>query len=127
MTSQGERVSAIVEAFDDIILGYVLKKLTEVFEALMAASKKNHPDNMTGLVEMGRVKAAKKIPAWLNRVKHSMPSQVTRVLLEQMSDSQKSKHDLRFEAQAVLFEVLVEESLAMDAASYAEWINKSAV
>ena len=49
------------------------------------------------------------------------------MLLEQMSDSQKSKHDLRFEAQAVLFEVLVEESLAMDAASYAEWINKSAV
>jgi hypothetical protein len=54
-----------------------------------------------------------------------MPSQVTRVLMAQMNDSQKSKHDLRFEAQVVLFEVLVEESLAMDAASYTAWINKS--
>jgi hypothetical protein len=125
MTSKGERVSAIVEAFDDFILGYVMKKLTEVFEELMAASKKNHPDNMKGLVEMGRVKAAKKIPGWLKRVKCSMPSQVTRLLMEQMNDSQKSRHDLRFEAQTVLFEVLVEESLAMDAASYADWMNKS--
>ncbi|MHC8325968.1 hypothetical protein [Pseudomonas sp. LB1P83] len=125
MTSQGERVSGIVEAFDDFILGYVLKKLTEVFEELMAASKRNHPDNMSGLVEMGRVKAAKKIPDWLKRVKCSMPSQVTRVLMDQMNNSQKSGHDLRFEAQAVLFEVLVEESLAMDTASYAEWMNKS--
>ena len=48
MTSQGKRVSGVVEAFDDLILGYVLKKLTEVFEELMAASKKNRPDSMTG-------------------------------------------------------------------------------
>ena len=46
--------------------------------------------------------------------------------MDQMNDSQKIQHDLRFEAQAVLLEVLVEESLAMDAASYSEWISKSA-
>ncbi|AWM95129.1 hypothetical protein DJ564_10980 [Pseudomonas sp. 31-12] len=127
MISQEERVSAMVEAFDDLILGYALKKLTSVFEELMAASKKNHPDNLKGLVEMGRVKATKKIPGWLKRVKHSMPRQVTGVLMKQISDSQMFKHDLRLEAQVVLFEVLVEASLAMDAASYAELINRSQI
>ncbi|MGL6246364.1 hypothetical protein [Pseudomonas sp.] len=125
MTSQEERVCGMVEAFDDFILGYVLKKLTEVFEELLAASRKNHPDNMKGLVGMCRVKATKKIPGWLKRVKYSTPNQVTGVLLKQMNESKTFKHDLRFEAQAVLFEVLVEESLAMDAASYARWMNKS--
>ena len=125
MTSQGKRVSGDEEAFDDLVLRYVLKKLTEVFEELMEASRKNHPDNMAGLVELGQVKSAKKISGWLGRVKRSTPCQVTCALTEQMNDSRKLNNDLRLEAQVVLMEVLVEESLAMDAASYLEFINKT--
>ncbi|WP_259698508.1 hypothetical protein [Pseudomonas brassicacearum] len=125
MTSQGKQVSGNVEAFDDLILGYVLKKLTEVFEELMAVSKNNHPDNLQGVVEMGRVKAAKNIPGWLQRVKHSTPSQVTRVMIEQMNDAQQRQQDLRVEAQVVLLELLVEASLAFDATRYSEGKNKS--
>lgn len=125
MTSQGKQVSGNVEAFDDLILGYVLKKLTEVFAELMSVSKDNRPDNLQGVIEMGRVKAAKNIPGWLQRVKHSTPSQVTRVMLEQMNHAQQRKQDLRIEAQAVLMEVLVEASLAIDAASYSECKHKS--
>jgi hypothetical protein len=125
MTSQGKQVSGNVEAFDDLILGYVLKKLTEVFEELMAVSKDNHPDNLQGVVAMGKVKVAKNIPGWLQRVKHSTPSQVTRVMMEQMNDAQQRQQDLRIEAQVVLMEVLVEASLAVDATSYSEYKNKS--
>ncbi|RON11222.1 hypothetical protein BK660_29775, partial [Pseudomonas brassicacearum] len=99
MTSQGKQLSGNVEAFDDLILGYGLKKLTEVFEELMAVSKNNHRDNLQGVVEMGRVKAAKNIPGWLQRLKHSTASQVTRVTIEQMNDAQQRQQDLRVEAQ----------------------------
>ncbi|MHC8285293.1 hypothetical protein ACYZUD_00290 [Pseudomonas sp. XS1P51] len=124
MTSQGRRVSGVGEAFDDLVLRYVLKKLTEVFEELLEVSKRNYPDNMAGMLELGQVKAAKKISGWLGRVRYSTPYQVTRALTDQMNDSQKLKNDLRFEAQAVLLEVLVEASLAMDAASYSEFMSK---
>jgi hypothetical protein len=58
-------------------------------------------------------------------VKHSTPSQVTRVMMEQMNDAQQRQQDLRIEAQVVLMEVLVEASLAVDATSYSEYKNKS--
>jgi hypothetical protein len=125
MTSQGKQVSGNVEAFDDLILGYVLKKLTEVFEELMAVSKDNHPDNLKGVVEMGRVEAAKNISGWLKRVKHGVPSQVTRVMMEQMNDAQQRQQYLRIEAHVVLLEVMVEASLALDATSYSDCKNKS--
>jgi hypothetical protein len=124
MTSQETQVSGIVEAFDDFILAYVLKKLTDVLEELMTVSKRNYPDNMSGVLEMGRVKAAAKIPIWLKRVKYSDPCKVTRLMKEQMDDAHKCNQNLRFEAQVVLLEVLVEGALAMNVACYSEFIGK---
>jgi len=124
MTSQGKRVAGIVETFDDLVLGYTLKKLTEVFEQLMAVSKRNHPDNMAGILGMGQVKAAKKIPVWLKRVECNPPLHVTHVLIRQMNDSRNLKHDQRLEAQGVLLEALVEATLALDEAGYFQATNK---
>ncbi|MGY2184985.1 hypothetical protein D3C81_195560 [compost metagenome] len=124
MTSQGKRVAGIVETFDDLVLGYTLKKLTEVFEQLMAVSRCNHPDNMAGILGMGQVKAARKIPVWLKRVGCNTPFHVTHVLIRQMNDSRNFKQDQRLEAQGVLLEALVEAALAMDEASYTQATNK---
>jgi len=107
-----------LEAFDDLILGYVLKKLTAVFEEIVAVSKNTPSDKTTGVVDTRQGKAAKKIPVWLGRLRVSTPYQVTHVLLDQMHASRKLNHDLRYEAQAALLEALVEEELAMDTASY---------
>jgi hypothetical protein len=124
MTSQGKPVSGIVENFDELILGYTLKKLTEIFEGLMAVSRENYPDNMAGILGMGQIKGAKKISLWLNRVGYSTPFHVTRVLIEQMNESRKLKKDLRLEAQGVLLGALVEAALAMDEASYSQTTNQ---
>lgn len=118
-------MSGIVKAFDDLILGYTLKKLTGVFEELLAVSRQHYPDNMAGVLGMAQVKAAKSIPGWLKRVKCSSPFEVTHVLIEQMNQSRKFQHGLRIEAQAVLLEALVEAELAMDEASYSEFVDRN--
>jgi hypothetical protein len=107
-----------LEAFDVLILGYVLKKLTDVFEEIVAVSKNTFADNTTAAEGTRQCKTAKKLPVWLRRLKISTPYQVTHVLLDQMHAARKLKRGLRFEAQAALLEALVEEELAMDVASY---------
>jgi hypothetical protein len=120
MASQEQQACVSVEVVDNLILGYVLKKLTDVFEALMEVSRQHHPDNMQGLLEMGSVKGAALIPFWLKRVESSAPLQVSHVLIEQMNDAQTFKQDLRFQAQVVLFDALVEASLAVDIERYSQ-------
>ncbi|MCX7081670.1 MAG: hypothetical protein NTV76_20495 [Pseudomonas sp.] len=107
-----------MDAFDDLMLGYVLKKLTDVFEEIVVVSKNTFSDNTTGVEGVRQRKTAKKLPAWLRRLKISTPYQVTHVLLDQMHAARKLKRGLRFEAQAALLEALVEADLAMDVANY---------
>jgi hypothetical protein len=107
-----------LDAFDDLMLGYVLKKLTDVFEEIVAVSKNTISDNTTGVEGVRQGKTAKKLPVWLRRLKISTPFQVTHVLLDQMHAARKLKRGLRFEAQAALLEALVEAELAMDVANY---------
>ncbi|MCS3835956.1 hypothetical protein HNR03_000536 [Pseudomonas sp. JAI111] len=120
MASQEQQACVSVEVVDNLILGYVMKKLTDVFEALMEVSRQHHPDNMQGLLQMGSVKGAALIPFWLKRVESSAPIQVSHVLIEQMNDAQTFKQDPRFQAQIVLFDALVEASLAMDIERYSQ-------
>ena len=105
-------------AFDDLMLGYVLKKLTDVFEGIVAVSKNTFSDKATGVEDVWQRKTAKKLPVWLQRLKISTPYQVTHVLLDQMHAARKLKRGRRFEAQAALLEALVEAELAMDVANY---------
>jgi hypothetical protein len=120
MASQEQQACVSVEVVDNLILGYVLKKLTDVFEVLMEVSRQHHPDNMQGLLEMGSVKGAALIPFWLKRVESSAPIQVSHVLIEQMNDAHTFKQAPRFQAQIVLFDALVEASLAMDIERYSQ-------
>ncbi|MFW0755436.1 hypothetical protein ACN1C3_11910 [Pseudomonas sp. H11T01] len=108
----------MLDAFDDLMLGYVLKKLTDVFEEIVAVSKSTFSDNTTGIEGVRQGKIVKKLPVWLRRLKISTPYQVTHVLLDQMHAARKLKRGLRFEAQAALLEALVEAELAMDVANY---------
>ncbi|WP_339524461.1 hypothetical protein [Pseudomonas sp. EL_65y_Pfl2_R96] len=105
-------------AFDDLMLGYILKKLTDVFEEIVAVSKNTFPDTATGVADVRQRKIEKELPVWLQRLKISPPYQVTHVLLDQMHAARKLKRGLRFEAQAALLEALVEADLAMDVANY---------
>ena len=105
-------------AFNDLMLGYVLKKLTDAFEEIVAVSKNTFSDKATGVEDVRQRKTAKKLPVWLQRLKISTPYQVTHVLLDQMHAARKLKRGLRFEAQAALLEALVEAELAMDVGNY---------
>lgn len=120
MASQEQQACVSVEVVDNLILGYVLKKLTDVFEALMEVSRQHHPDNMQGLLEMGSVTGAALIPFWLKRVESSAPIQVSHMLIEQMNDAHTFQQAPRFQAQIVLFDALVEASLAMDIERYSQ-------
>ena len=120
MASQEQQACVSVEVVDNLILGYVLKKLTDVFEALMEVSRQHHPDNMQGLLEMGSVTGAALIPFWLKRVESSAPIQVSHMLIEQMNDAHTFQQGPRFQAQIVLFDALVEASLAMDIERYSQ-------
>lgn len=105
-------------AFDDLMLGYILNKLTDVFEEIVAVSKNTFSDKAPGVAEVRQRKIEKKLPVWLQRLKISTPYQVTHVLLDQMHAARKLKRGLRFEAQAALLEALAEAELAMDVANY---------
>ncbi|WP_223534961.1 hypothetical protein [Pseudomonas sp. GL-B-16] len=107
-----------MDAFDDLMLGYALKKLTGVFEEIVEVSKNTAPDKATGVLDIRPSKTAKKIPVWLGRLRGNTPYQVTHVLIDQMHASRKLNLDLRFAAQAALLDALVEDGLAMHIASY---------
>jgi hypothetical protein len=105
---------------DELLLGHALKKLTDVFEGLVIASKKatsGLPADRP-MLDSRQCKAAVKVPAWLRRLKANKPYDVSRVLFEQIRIAHTLKLDVRFEAQMGLLEALVEEGLAMDAVSY---------
>ena len=51
-----------LDAFDDLMLGYALKKLTGVFEEIMEVSKGTASDKATCVLSIGQSKSAKKIP-----------------------------------------------------------------
>ena len=107
-----------LDAFDDLMLGYALKKLTDVFEEIVEVSKNTASDKATCLLDIRQSKTAKKIPVWLGRLRGNTPYQVTHVLIDQMHASRKLKRNLRFAAQVALLEALVEDGLAMHIASY---------
>ncbi|MGA3796593.1 hypothetical protein ACPCYX_02260 [Pseudomonas fluorescens] len=107
-----------LDAFDDLMLGYALKKLTGVFEEIVEVSKNTASDKATGMLDIRPSKTAKKIPVWLGRLRVNTPYQVTHVLIDQMHASRKLNLDLRFAAQAALLDALVEDGLAMHIASY---------
>ncbi|MNF70525.1 hypothetical protein D3C81_1048770 [compost metagenome] len=107
-----------LDAFDDLMLGYALKKLTGVFEEIVEVSKNTASDKATGVLDIRPSKTAKKIPVWLGRLRVNTPYQVTHVLIDQMHASRKLNLDLRFAAQAALLDALVEDGLAMHIASY---------
>ncbi|WP_223442051.1 hypothetical protein [Pseudomonas sp. BF-R-19] len=107
-----------LDAFDDLMLGYALKKLTGVFEEIVEVSKNTASDKATGVLDIRPSKTAKKIPVWLGRLRVNTPYQVTHVLIDQMHASRKFNRDLRFAAQAALLDALVEDGLAMHIASY---------
>ena len=107
-----------MDAFDDLMLGYALKKLTSVFEEIVEVSKNTASDKATGVLDIRPSKTAKKIPVWLGRLRVNTPYQVTHVLIDQMHASRKLNLDLRFAAQAALLDALVEDGLAMHIASY---------
>ncbi|MNQ98888.1 hypothetical protein D3C85_1146020 [compost metagenome] len=107
-----------MDAFDDLMLGYALKKLTGVFEEIVEVSKNTASDKATGVLDIRPSKTAKKIPVWLGRLRVNTPYQVTHVLIDQMHASRKLNRDLRFAAQAALLDALVEDGLAMHIASY---------
>ena len=107
-----------MDAFDDLMLGYALKKLTEVFEEIEEVSKNTASGKATYVPGIRQSKAAKKIPVWLRRLRGNTPYQVTHALIDQMHASRKLNLDLRFAAQAALLEALIEDGLAMHIASY---------
>ncbi|EJM59966.1 hypothetical protein PMI28_01478 [Pseudomonas sp. GM48] len=107
-----------MDAFDDLMLGYALKKLTDVFEEIVEVSKNTASDKATCLLDIRQSKTAKKIPIWLGRLRGNTPYQVTHVLIDQMHASRKLKRNQRFAAQVALLEALVEDGLAMHIASY---------
>ncbi|PYY72563.1 hypothetical protein CRX42_00385 [Pseudomonas jessenii] len=107
-----------MDAFDDLMLGYALKKLTGVFEEIVEVSKNTASDKAAGVLDIRPSKTAKKIPVWLGRLRVNTPYQVTHVLIDQMHASRKLNLDLRFAAQVALLEALVEDGLAMHIASY---------
>ena len=107
-----------MDAFDDLMLGYALKKLTDVFEEIEEVSKNTASGKATYVPGIRQSKAAKKIPVWLRRLRGNTPYQVTHALIDQMHASRKLDRDLRFAAQAALLEALIEDGLAMHIASY---------
>ena len=107
-----------LDAFDDLMLGYALKKLTDVFEEIEEVSKNTASGKATYVPGIRQSKAAKKIPVWLRRLRGNTPYQVTHALIDQMHASRKLDRDLRFAAQAALLEALIEDGLAMHIASY---------
>jgi hypothetical protein len=107
-----------LDAFDDLMLGYALKKLTDVFEEIVEISKSTSSDKATGVLNFRQTKMAKKLPIWLGRLRVNTPYQVTHVLIDQMHVSRKLNRDQRFAAQVALLEALVEDGLAMHIASY---------
>ncbi|WP_223549430.1 hypothetical protein [Pseudomonas sp. A-B-19] len=107
-----------LDAFDDLMLGYALKKLTDVFEEIEEVSKNTASGKATYVPGIRQSKAAKKIPVWLRRLRGNTPYQVTHALIDQMHASRKLNLDLRFAAQAALLEALIEDGLAMHIASY---------
>jgi hypothetical protein len=84
----------VLIAFDGLMPGYVLKKLTCVFEGIVAVLKNTFSDQATGVADVGQRKIAKKPPVWLQRLKINTPYQVTHVLLDQMHVARKLKRCL---------------------------------
>jgi hypothetical protein len=107
-----------LDAFDDLLLGYALKKLTDVFEGILQVSKNTSTDKATGVLDIRQSKYAHKLSVLLGRLRVNTPYQVTHVLIDQMHAARKLNHDLRFAAQVALLEALVEDGLAMHVSSY---------
>lgn len=114
-----------MDAFDDLILGYALKKLTDVFEEILEVSRDTSMDK-GGDANRGRQgKATKRISGWLKCLRTNDPYQVTHVLIDQMHAVRKLNNTQRFEAQVALLDALVEDGLAMHVASYTVAIVES--
>jgi len=107
-----------LDAFDDLLLGYALKKLTDMFEEILQVSKNTSMDKATGMLDISQSKYAHRLPVLLGRLRVNTPYQVTHVLIGQIHAARKLYHDQHFAAQVALLEALVEGGLAMHVASY---------
>lgn len=106
-----------MSALNNMMLGHVLKKLTDIFEVMLMTSKSTTRQAAT-LSQTQQRKTSAKMPNWLRCLRSNAPSQVTHVLFQQMHQAQKAGREVRFDAQSGLLELLVEEGIAMDIASY---------
>jgi hypothetical protein len=81
----------VLVAFDGLMLDYILKKLVNVFEGIVAVSKKYFSDNATGVADVRPRKNAKKLPVWLQRQKINTSYQTTHLKIGH-SDSSPAVH-----------------------------------
>jgi hypothetical protein len=105
-----------VEAFDKLMLDYVLRKLTDLFEEIVLVSKDPSSPVTSGIMGLGQ--SSRRLPVWLSRLRRSDPYLVTDILIDQMHVARKQNRDLRFEAQNALLNALVEDGVALHIASY---------
>lgn len=107
-----------LDAFEKLMLDYVLRKLTDVFEEIILISREPSSQMISGITGNGQYKASRRMPVWLGRLRRTDPYQVTDRLIDQMHVTRKQNRDLRFEAQNALLDALVEDGVALHIASY---------
>ncbi|MDE1167869.1 MAG: hypothetical protein PW845_21445 [Pseudomonas sp.] len=104
-------------ALNNLMLGHVLRKLTDVFEVMLITSKSTAPQ-AAAIAQAQQRKTSAKMPYWLRCLRSNTPLQVTHVLFQHMHQMQKIDRQGRFEAQSALLELLVEEGLAISVVEY---------
>ncbi|RKS28665.1 hypothetical protein BJ917_1563 [Pseudomonas sp. WPR_5_2] len=107
-----------MDVFDDLMLGYALKKLTCVFEKVVMVADSIAAVESSGLIGDRQGKDAKRLSVWLGCLKANAPYQVTHILIDQMHAARKLNQASRLEAQIALLDALVEAGVAMHIASY---------
>jgi hypothetical protein len=105
-----------MKAYDDLMRVYALKKLTRMFEGFVLHTRQQSPDPAS--TEVQRAQNTQQIGTWLGRLRGSSRYQVTETLFRQMQHARRRGNAVRFNAQSLLLELLVEGNLAVDLVSY---------
>jgi hypothetical protein len=104
----------------DLMLGYALTKLTTIHEVIIAERARGPigaggidslPEHKQRLLELDYLK-------WMGKLGKYPRHKVTHALLKNMQIAQAIGSDIRMQALAELFEVLVRERLALDVDTY---------
>lgn len=95
---------------------YVLQRLATLFEGFI------DPRATRSVPEFQRLQNTRTISHWLDQLRRSSKLDITKTLLRQMKSSQHRGQELRFNAQTVLLELLVESNLALDLTTYSAFI-----